>query len=162
MFQAFSLQSFFNLWYWVLTVVVWTLVCRRTLGVPHDMILRARRLPDVAARVDLLARIGAERIAGLADAFGAPLAAAAGFALAGLGALGFWSGVEAAQAAFFLAAPLALVALGMLRLARHVRQTDLAGETLRRRLARRRAANQVIGTLAMFAAAVAALGHARF
>jgi hypothetical protein len=161
-FGAISLTSFFSLWYWVLTVVVWTLVCRRTLGVPHDMILRARRLPEVAARVDLLARIEAERAAGLADAFGAPLAATAGFALAGLGALGFWSDVEAAQAAFLLLAPLAVVALGRLRLARQVRGTGLAGEPLRRRLARRRALDQVVGTLAMLAAALAALGRAPY
>lgn len=160
MIGAISLQSFFSVWYWVLTVVVWTLVCRRTLGVPHDMILRARRLPEVAARVDLLARIEAERATGLADALGAPLAAVAGFALAVLGALGFWSGVEAAQAAFLLLAPLAVVAAGKLRLAREVRASGLEGEPLRRRLARRRAVDQVIGTLAMLAAAVVALARA--
>ena len=38
--------SFDSVWYWALHVVVWTLVCYRTLGVPHDMLIRARRDRD--------------------------------------------------------------------------------------------------------------------
>ena len=152
-------ESFFNVWYWALTVLVWTVVCSRTLGVPQDMLLRAGRLPEAAARVDLLARIAAERLAGIADAAGVPIAAAAGFGLAALGTLGFKSGVEAAKAAFLLLFPLAVVGLGALRLARQVRREGLAGAVLRRRLARRRAANQAIAVAAILAAAVTALGH---
>jgi hypothetical protein len=160
LFVLFSYDSFFSVWYWALTVLVWTLVCQRTLGVPHDMVIRAARLPDVAGRVDALARIGAERVAGIGDALGAPMAAAAGFALAALAALGFWSGLEAAKAAFLLLFPLAVVGLGGIRLARHVRGGGLAGEALRRRLARRRAINQVIAIVAILTAAVTALAHA--
>lgn len=159
MFVLFRYDSFFSVWYWVLTVVVWTLVCQRTLGVPQDMLIRAARLPEVAARVDALARIGAERAAGLGDALGAALAAAAGFGLAALAALGFWSGVEAAKAAFLLLFPLAVVGAGTVRLARRVRHGGLAGEALRRRLARRRRVNQTIAIVAMFAAAMTALAH---
>lgn len=159
MFALFRFDSFFSVWYWALTVVVWTLVCQRTLGVPHDMLVRARRLPEVAARVDLLARIGAERVAGLAETLGAPLAALAGFGLAVLGALGFWEGVEAAKAAFLLLFPLSIVAVGALELARRVRAGELAGEALRRSLARRRAMNQTIAVIAILTAAVSALGH---
>ena len=59
--QILLAPSFQSPWYWTLHVVVWTIVCLRTLGVPYDMLLRARRLPQVAARVDLLANLTAER-----------------------------------------------------------------------------------------------------
>ncbi len=67
MFEIFAAASFLSIWYWVLHVVVWTLACYRTLGVPHDMLLRARRLPEIAERVDLLARLAAARIGGIYD-----------------------------------------------------------------------------------------------
>jgi len=155
----FRYESFYSVWYWALTVLVWTAVCHRTLGVPHDLILRAARLPEAAARVDLLARIAAERIAGIGDAAGVPIAAACGFGLAALAALGFRNGVEAAQAAFLLLFPLAIVGIGILRLARNVRRTGLSGEALRRRLSRRRMLNQAIAIAAMLAAAAVALSH---
>jgi hypothetical protein len=158
-FDLFRFDSFFSVWYWVLTITVWTFVCQRTLGVPHDMVMRAARLPQVAERVETLALIAAERRAGLAEAMAAPLAAATGFALAGLGALGFWSGSEVAAAALMLLLPLSLVVLAETRLAYHVRAGKLRGETLRRRLARRRTMNQTIAIAAMLAAAVLALGH---
>ena len=59
----------------MLHVVVWTLACYRTLGVPHDMLLRARRQPEVAARVDELAHLACARVGGIYDALGVPLAA---------------------------------------------------------------------------------------
>ena len=78
LFQTFAAASFQSIWYWVLHVVVWTLACYRTLGVPHDMLLRARRLPEVAARVDTLAQLTSERVGGIHDALGVPIAAVAG------------------------------------------------------------------------------------
>ncbi len=155
----FRYESFFSVWYWALTVLIWTLVCQRTLGVPHDMVLRAARLPEVAERVDQMARIGADRLAGIADAVGAPLAAAGGFGLAALAVFGFWNGIEAAKAVFLLAFPLALVWAGGVRLARQVRGARLSGEPLRARLTRRRALNQLIAIAAILAAAFAALQH---
>ena len=159
LFDLFRYESFFSVWYWVLTVVVWALVCQRTLGVPHDMVLRAARRPEVAARVDALARIGADRTAGVGDALGAPMAAAAGFGLAVLAVLGFHFGLEAAKASFLLLFPLAIVAVGAVRAARQVRGAGLTGAALQRVLGRRRTANQVIAILAIVAAAIAALGH---
>lgn len=159
MIAVFRFDSFFNVWYWALSVVVWTIVCQRTLGVPHDMVIRAARLPEVAARVDLLARIGAERVAGLGDALGATAAAAGGFGLAGLATLAYLYRIEAAEAAFLILFPLAIVWIGLLRLARQVRSKGLSGERLRRRLSRRRIFNQAIAMMALVSAAVAALGY---
>jgi hypothetical protein len=158
-FAFLSFASFYSVWYWVLTVVVWTLACHRTLGVPYDMVLRAHRLPEVAEDVDRLAVIHAERVAGIYRRSGVMLAAVGGFALAVLATLGFGSWIEAAQAAFVLLLPLSAVAFATGRLALALRGSTLRGEALRRRLARRRFWNQVIAILAIFAAAVLALVH---
>ena len=53
------------------------------------MVLRGARLPEVAARVDALAHIAADRVGGIHDRFGVPLAALIGFALAGSSASAF-------------------------------------------------------------------------
>lgn len=148
--------SFDSAWYWVLHVVVWTLVCARTLGAPHDMLLRARRDPAVAERVELLAGLGAERIAGIHERAGVPLAAAAGFVLAALAGLGFLTGLEGAQAAFMLLAPLAAVAYSKLRLALFLRGRRVQRPRLVLILARRRFWHQAIAVVAMLAAAAVA------
>ncbi|PZQ49225.1 MAG: component of SufBCD complex [Rhodovulum sulfidophilum] len=157
MLHPFNTLSFLSIWYWAFTVLVWTLVTHRVLGVPHDMLLRAARLPEVAARVDTLAHIAADRARGLAESAGVALAALAGFCLAMLAVLGFVFGVELARALVPLAFPLALVAALTARLAARVRAEGLRGEPLRRLLSRHRARNQGVAILAMFAAAVLAV-----
>ncbi len=156
MAHPFDTMSFQSVWYWALSVLIWTLVSQRALGVPHDMLLRAARLPEVQARVDTLAHIAAERVSGVAAAAGIYLAAFAGFCLAALALLGFRYGVEPARALVPLAFPLALIAATTARLAERVRAEDLRGEPLRRALSRHRAWNQSLAVLAMFAAALLA------
>ncbi|HVL20955.1 MAG TPA: hypothetical protein VM422_08260 [Amaricoccus sp.] len=156
MSQLLLAPSFQSPWYWTLHVVVWAIVCLRTLGVPYDMLLRARRLPEVAARVDLLANLTAERLAGAVDAAGAPLAAVIGFLLAALAGIGFASGIEAAQAIFLLGAPLAVIGYSKVRLAFWIRRSRLVGPRLVLALSGRRTCHQAIAILAMLAAVVVA------
>lgn len=152
MINAFGAGSFDSVWYWVLTVLAWGAACNRVLGVPYDMLLRAHRLPDVAARVEVLAHITADRIGGVYDRVGAPIAAGVGFALAALFAIAFGNGVELATAAFLLACPLSIVVYSTLRLALAVRRQRIGGEALVRILARRRIWHIAIGTVAMMTA----------
>jgi hypothetical protein len=151
-FRIYAAAGFESIWYWVLHIVVWTLACTRTLGVPHDMLLRARRMPDIAVRVDILAGLAAERIGGIYDRAGIAIAAATGFVLAAFAALGFGSGLEVAQAAFALLLPLAIIGYSKLRLGLHIRRRRLAGPRLVLLLARRRLLHQAIGVLAMLGA----------
>jgi hypothetical protein len=144
--------GFDSFWYWVLHAVVWTLVCARTLGVPHDMLLRARHDATAAERVEILARLSAERVAGIADAAGLAIAAAAGFVLAALAALGFLSGLAGAQAAFVLLLPVALIAASKLRLALFLRGRRLPRPRLVLMLSRRRFWHQTIAVAAVLAA----------
>lgn len=157
MFEIFAAASFVSVWYWVLHVVVWTLACYRTLGVPHDMLLRARRLPEIAGQVDLLAGLAAARIGGIHDRLGVPVAAGAGFLLAVVFGLGFLSGVEVAQAAFLLMLPFAVISYSKLRLALAVRRRGIAGPALVLALARRRLVHQFVAIVAMLAAAALAV-----
>ncbi len=159
MFGAFDYTSFFSVWYWVLTVTVWTQVCHRTLGVPYDMILRAERLPEVAAEVEVMARITAARITAIHNAAGTWLAAIFGFLLAALAVLGFVSGIEPAGAGFVLLLPLSIVLLFTVRLALHIDRTGITDADLRRHLSRRRAGNQAIAIAATLTAAFVALLH---
>lgn len=157
MFTPFRFESFHSVWYWVLIVAVWIFVSNRTLGVPFDMIQRARRIPEVGLRIDTLAHIAAERAEALYAAIGVPVAAVAGFFLAVLAAAGFGSGVQLAQAVFLILLPLALVTEANVRLARHIRTTGLTGRFLRRALARRRFWNQVIAIGSILATTLMAL-----
>lgn len=154
-FHGLAAAGFDSPWYWVLHVVVWTVACYRTLGVTHDMLLRARRLPEIAARVEVLAGMAAERAGGIHDAAGPLIAAVAGFGLAGLFVLGFGNGVEAAQAAFLLLMPLGVIAASRQALALRVRR-GMGRAELVRALGWRRVLHQGIAVLAMLAAAVVA------
>lgn len=158
-FAAFDYTSFFSVWYWVLTIGVWAQVCHRTLGVPYDMILRAERLPGVAAEVDQLAGIAARRVAAIHRAVGSWAAGLLGFLLAALAVLGFVNWIEPAQAAFLLLLPLSVVQLQSVRLALQIDRTGMRGDDLRRRLGRRRAWNQTIAIAATFFAALVAMLH---
>jgi hypothetical protein len=157
LFEIFAAASFHSIWYWVLHVVVWTMACYRTLGVPQDMLLRARRFPEIAGRVDLLAQLAAARVGGIYDLLGVPIAAVTGFVLAGCFALGFLSRIEVAQAAFFVVMPLAVISFSKLRLALAVRRRGVRGPELVLALARRRLWHQFIAILAMLAAAGAGI-----
>lgn len=158
-FAAFDYTSFFSIWYWIFTVAVWTQLCHRTLGVPYDMILRAERLPAIAAEVDQLARIAARRLAAIHRAVGLWVAGIAGFLLAALAVLGFVTWIEPAQATFLFLLPFSLIQLGTVRLALHIDHAELRGDELRRRLARRRAWNQTIAIAATFVTALVAMLH---
>lgn len=163
MIDAFGTGSFDSIWYWVLTLLLWTYAGNTVLGVPYDMLLRAQRLPRVAERVETLAHIAADRIGGLYDHVGVPIAAATGFALAALFGIAFSTRLELATAAFMLVFPLAIVVYSTLRLALAVRRQRIGGSGLVRILARRRIWHIAIGAVALLTSASMAISyHAPF
>ena len=157
MIQVYGTASFESAWYWVLTLVVWSLVCHTTLGVPYDMIRRGRNDPEVRARVDLRARLAAERIGGVYDDFGIPIAALTGFGLAALAVIGFLAGVEWAQALFVLILPLVMVSYSSLRLGLAVRRDGYRGAALNRMLSRRQFWHAVFAAVSVMCALAAGL-----
>jgi len=155
-FELIDMRSFSNLWYWIALAVLWSTTSHWVLGVPFDMVLRARRQGGGEAQRDLedMVRINAGRILHIADTLGPWLLAFASFVLTSLAILGFLYWVEFAQAVFLLLFPLSLVALMSLRTARRIRAREAKGEELRRILMRHRFWTQVVGMISIFVTAM--------
>lgn len=146
------MRSFSNLWFWIALAVMWATASHWVVGVPHDMILRARRNGG-QAETDLedLVRINCNRLLYIGRVSGLWLLGLGCFLLSGLLILGFFYNVQLAQALFLLAMPMSLVGLLNLSTARLIAHEQLTGEPLRRRLSRQRTYTQIIGMISIFA-----------
>lgn len=149
------MRSFSNLWFWIVLAVAWSTASHWVLGVPYDMITRARRNGG-QAETDLedMTRINVNRLLYIGRVSGVWLVGFTFFMLSGLLTLGFIYGVEFAQAVFLIALPMTCVAWLSVATARRIEAEDLTGEALRRRLLRHRVYTQMIGTLAIFVTAL--------
>lgn len=154
-FELIDMRSFSNLWFWIALAVVWSSASHWVMGIPFDMIVRARRYGD-AAEADLndLVRINTGRILYIANVAGLFLVAVVCFALTGLAILGFVYRVEFAQALFLLSFPMTIVGILSLRTARFIDSQQCRGEDLYRLLARHRTYIQAIGMLSIFVTAM--------
>jgi hypothetical protein len=153
-FDLIDLRSFSNLWYWIALAVTWSSTSHWVLGIPYDMVLRARRAGGQAeADLEDMARINIARILYIAREAGVILLALLAFALTTLALLGFVYRVEFAQAVFLIAAPLSVVGLMSVATARRIEAGAEHGEALRRRLALHRVSVQVVGMLSIFVTA---------
>lgn len=150
--EMIDLRSFSNLWYWIVLAALWSSASHYVLGVPYDMVARARRAGGEAEE-DLrdLVRVNVNRLLHIEAVAGAWLTGIACFLLSSLAIAGFVYRVEFAQAVFLLALPMSGVGALSLRTARAIRAADGAG--LHRMLSRHRMAVQAIGLVAIFVTA---------
>ena len=159
-FSLIETTSFFNLWYWMMMIVAWSMTAHWTLGVPYDAIRHADRLGgDFAEHCDLQAHINARRLIYYFDRGGPYFIAFVSFMLALIGGWGFYQGYELAQAFFVLTAPLLSTSVFTVRLAYRIKEEALQGEDWRKALKRRRIMNQGIGILAITLASMATIYH---
>ena len=114
-------RSFSNLWFWLFVIAIWGDIGRRVVGVPWDVVRRARTEPDGHGGLLLLdwltltlPRWQMGRTEGLV------LLGLAGFGLTSLVLLGFVYGLEMAQAISLIGVSLALLFVLRLRLARRL------------------------------------------
>nr|WP_241865495.1 hypothetical protein [Paracoccus salsus] len=128
-------RSFGTIWFWLVLIGMWSATGRTVLGVPAEVLTRARRAQDAgqtdgAAVVTLLDwlslllprwRLGPHE--------GAAFLAVAAFLLTSLAIFGFGYGLEMAQALTFLLAPFLLLLWLRLRLARRLAPLLEAGQT---------------------------------
>ncbi|RDC73136.1 component of SufBCD complex [Rhodovulum sp. 12E13] len=151
--EVIDLRSFSNLWFWIALAVVWSTASHYVLGVPYDMITRARR-DGGEAEEDLrdMVRVNVNRLLHIAESAGLWLLALACFALTTLAIVGFVYGIEFAQALFLLGFPLSIVFALSLRTARRIRAAD--GEGLHRVLVRHRLSVQAVGVVSIFVTAM--------
>ena len=148
-FELIDMRSFSNMWYWIFLAVMWSGASHWILGVPYDLVQRARRTGG-AAQDDLydLVRINVNRLLNIVDVSGAWLAGIATFLLSVMAFTGFGYGMEFAQALFLLAFPMSIVFSLSVRTARRIREADGAG--LYKTLARHRVMVQGVGVISIF------------
>jgi hypothetical protein len=150
-----DLRSFSNLWFWIALAVVWSSASHWVLGVPFDMIQRARS-DGGQATVDFIdiTRVNVNRLLYIGRVSGLWIIGFACFALTALVILGFWYDVEFAQALFLLGFPLSLVGLINLSTARLIEGEGYEPERLAKRLTRARLYTQFIGMVSIFVTAL--------
>lgn len=150
-FVLIDMRSFSNLWYWIMLAVVWSTASHWVMGVPYDLITRARRDdPRAAEQLALLARIKADRLLFISRSAGLWMLGLTAFLLSALLMLATLYRVEFAQALFLLLAPLSLVSLLTLRLAVRVEREDPPVDLLAGWLMRHRLLVQFIGMISIF------------
>lgn len=152
-FELINMRSFSSLWYWIAMAVLWSTTSHWVLGVPFDMVLRARRRGGIAAEdLVVLTTINVRRLMTIGREAGMALAMVVSFLLSMLVVLGFGYRMEFAQALSLLALPLAVVGLLSLRTAARLEPVLAAGsdaETVSRVLTRHRVAVQAVGLVAI-------------
>jgi hypothetical protein len=150
LFEVIDMRSFSNLWYWIALAVTWSTTSHWVLGVPFDMLQRARRYGGQAdADFEDMVRINVNRLNYIRSQSGVWLVVFASMVITALGILGFWYYVEFAQAVFLLAFPLSIVAGLSFRTAEKIERSDDTGEPLKRRMIRHRFSTQVVGMIAL-------------
>ena len=150
-FEVIDMRSFSNLWYWIGLAVVWSSTSHWVLGIPHDMIQRARREGGQPMEdVEDLARINAGRLIHVVDKGALAMVALACFWLTVLGVLAFYYDVEFAQAVFLVAAPMSVVVWISVQSCRKIVAGENTGAALCRRLTIHRRLTQVVGMVAIF------------
>ena len=154
-FEVIDMRSFSNLWFWIALAVVWSSASHWVLGVPFDMITRARKDGgETQANLELMVRIYVDRLLYIGRVSGLWLLGFVCFVLTSLGILGFLYGVEFAQALFLIAAPMTVVGMLSLATAMAIEAEKPTGEALHKRLIRHRQKTQLIGMLAIFVTAM--------
>ncbi|MEX0348540.1 MAG: component of SufBCD complex [Paracoccaceae bacterium] len=154
-FEMIDMRSFSNLWFWIGLAVIWSTASHWVMGIPFDMVTRARRLGGQAEQdLNDITRVNVNRLLYITEVSGLWILAIGCFLLSGLAMLGFYYGIEFAQAVFLLGFPMSIVGLVNLRTARRIYAQDALGAEIARHLNRCRIIIQVIGMVSIFVTAL--------
>lgn len=154
-FELIDMRSFSNLWFWIALAVMWSSASHWVLGVPFDMVQRAKR-GNGQAEIDLqdMVRINTNRMLYIARVSGLWLLGLSCFVLSTLALTGFLYGLEIAQALFLLAFPMSVIGLISLSTARLLEQEHFSLDSIYKRLARHRLYTQIVGVISIFITAL--------
>ncbi|APZ54725.1 component of SufBCD complex [Salipiger abyssi] len=154
-FETIDMRSFSNLWFWIALAVVWSTASHWVLGVPFDMVTRARRHGEQAAEdLEDMTRINVNRLLFIAEGAGLWIVALGSAVLSILAVSGFVYGVELMQALFLLGFPMSMVGLMSVATAARIHRDALSGPDLWKRLTSHRFWTQVIGMVSIFVTAL--------
>ena len=149
-FSTIDLRSFSSLWFWIAVAVAWSSMTHFIIGVPFDLVVRARRKGGQAMDdLRIMALIQARRRNQIMASSGVWLAGIWALILSVLAILGFGYGAELSQALTLLLAPMTLAAALGLGLARKLEATPLEGAALVKKLLWHRFLIQAIGLVAI-------------
>ncbi len=154
-----DMRSFSNLWYWIAIAVTWSTASRWVVGVPWDLVIRARRRRgDAEQQLHALMQINVARYLLVAREGGLAATAIGSFLLTVLLLLGFVYQAEFVQALSFIVVPMVLVGWMTLRVATAYEaalNTEGAPttEVLIRAMARHRLHIQLVGIVSLSATA---------
>lgn len=151
LFELIDMRSFSNLWYWIMLAVMWSSASHWVLGIPFDVISRARRQGG-AFQDDLetIVRINTGRMLDIARTSGVWMVATLCFVLSALLVLAVYYNVEFAQAVLLLLVPMCILSMLSLRTARMIEAGEHGGDALHRRLIRHRITTQALGMVSIF------------
>ena len=148
LFSTISLGSFSSLWFWIILAVAWSNASHFVMGVPFDMVMRAKRRGGEAMDdLNTLAMIQARRRMAIIRSSGPWLVAFWMTVLTLLGSLGFFYGFQLAQALVLLLGPLTLSGWLGLRLAARIETGALSDLALVKTIIWYRVGVQSIGLL---------------
>jgi len=150
-----DLHTFSNIWYWLAVAVTWAVVSHWVLGIPFDLIIRARRsMPGAVDDLQTLFDFHVRRFIMIEDLAGIPIIALSTFVLTGLAMTGFYYDVEMAQGIFLIGFPLTIVGAICQHACRRYQQHPPAPEDLVKELLRLRIIIQVVAMIAIFFTAI--------
>mgnify|MGYP007096395090 CR=1 FL=1 len=148
-------RTFSNIWYWLAVMVTWAVATHWVIGVPFDMVVRARRQGGQAAQdLDILVAINLRRLLTLSGTPAVILVGIGAFVVTAAAMLGFVYGLELAQGLFCLVFPLVFVAVLTWRSCQRLALDQQTGPALIRALVRLRFWIQLIAITALFCTAL--------
>ena len=151
-FEVIDMRSFSNLWFWIALAVLWSSVSHWVIGVPFDMIVRARREKTGPAMDDLnaLVHINARRMLYISETAGVLIILFGSTLFTALVIMAAFYSVEIAQAVLLLGGPLTILYFMTLRTSAKIENGGEYGEEMIRRLMRHRFATQLLGVVSIF------------
>jgi hypothetical protein len=149
--ELIDLRSFSNLWYWIALGVIWSSASHWVLGVPYDMVHRARREGGQALDdLEMIVRINTSRMLYFSRNQGPWLVGFVCFLVTTLALTGFAYDSEFAQAVLFLFIPLCILGYLSLRSAIKIEAGEGQGDALYHRLFWHRISVQFLGMVSIF------------
>ena len=154
------MRSFSSIWYWIVVAVLWSSMSHWVLGVPFDLITRARREKGEAEQdlIDIV-RVNVNRTLSIVNRAGLWLLGIASFANTSLLVLGAVYGIELAQALLLMLFPLCVIGGLSIATARRIEAHAENVESLYKMLGTHRLWTQVIGMISIFVSSMYGMFH---
>ncbi|MEL6642223.1 MAG: component of SufBCD complex [Pseudomonadota bacterium] len=159
-FDVINVRSFSSLWYWIAVAVLWSSLSHWVLGVPFDLISRARRRGGDAEQdlIDVV-RVNVNRLLSIMDSSAAWLIGIVCFIVTSLLVMGVYYRIEFAQAVLFMVVPLCVVGALCVWSARRIQNQAEDVQMLFKMLATHRLWTQLIGMVSIFLTALYGMYH---